>query len=1061
MASFGSFETDREVYSEPSYTVFSAKKAGDPKAEEYAIKVFSLHQLELGAETTTDLEPLVSDLERACVNRIAVQQKAASASAYVSPILETGKDDRGVWYATKFYPRSVNKIISGRVALNREALHHIIHCIAQGALDFKRSCGRSHGDIRPSNIQISRSQKLSDAEVVLSDPLPGGEAEATIYELSDLKAIGQILVQLVMQRELTDGAGWLILPILASPDWTRLFLKDTDRWLALCNRLLDPHLALDQITLEQLIAELEQLQPKPPVSGRVIVAAVVLLVLLGVGTFFLLRRSNEGRLELASDPPGAEIKLEVEGQVQSRGRTPLDQPSLLLTLPKGNYKGWAEYPGLPGQTNDLIVEGGKTRKYEFLFPYGRVQISSTPTNAAVELDGKAVGFTPYTSPALAPGPQVYFLRLTNHQPAKISVLVSSNRQVVSKEMNLIRMKADDGVVEFRSVPDHAMLKEGTTKLQEEPTPFFKTLPAGRHTITAELEDWPPLTREIEVVRGENPPVDFYFPHGIAEFNVTPEGAEILVNDKPFGPRRQKRLPPSDHYTVLVTNLGYYSFSTNIAVTESNVTRLSVSLKPMLGIVEFTSKPTGAAIFEAKAPDKELGRTQAGRPLSKTFPPGSYSFIARFEGLDEVRSKPVEVAMGSTIPLELRFSYGTVQFDTEPGGADVLIGGRKMTTPYVHLQKPGPVTYRVELADYYPEAGTKELSPGAIIPLSFRLRPKDVSVVLRSVPSGAQYYMAEILLSGTNEIYTLPWGPHTITARYPSLPGLPGLEPMTNSVEVDKNGTTTRKFEFNFATLDITNAEPEAKLLYQNQPITNLPARLFLKPDFQYKFELEYGTDFRTNLLPITLAAGKSFTPAITLPELRRIYTNSINMVLIRVNKNLYAGKFEVTEAEYRRVLGGALIGKPQQPVVDIKWADAVKFCDTLSGTDQEVLGRNKLPGWKYSLPTEAEWSSFAEPTAAVLDGSLFNRSLLQVPAEIDPGRKSASALGIYDLFGNAAEWCSGADNQPITMGGSVANAKPRPEDALAKLRAGNLPADTIASGSPIIGFRCVLKRPSQ
>src|ERR1043165_3552333 len=168
MPSFGSFEVEREIYSGPTYTVYSAKKSGD--ATEYAIKVFSVHHISLEPESATQLDPLLSDIEKACVERIAVQQKAAVSSKCVAPIFETGRDDRGVWYATSFYPRSVNKIISGRVALNREALQHIISSIAQGALDIKRACGRSHGEILPSNVQISRSERLVEADVMLSDP---------------------------------------------------------------------------------------------------------------------------------------------------------------------------------------------------------------------------------------------------------------------------------------------------------------------------------------------------------------------------------------------------------------------------------------------------------------------------------------------------------------------------------------------------------------------------------------------------------------------------------------------------------------------------------------------------------------------------------------------------------------------------------------------------------------------------------------------------------------------------------------------------------------------------
>ena len=288
MASFGSFETERETYSGPTYTVYSAKKQGEAKAE-YAIKVFSVHQISLEPESAEQLDPLLSDIERACVERIATQQKAAASSKFIAPIFETGRDERGVWYATSFYPRSVNKIISGRVALNREALQHIIFSIAHGALDIKRACGRSHGEILPSNVQISRSEKLVEADVVLSDPMPGGQAEAGRYELSDLRSVGRILLQLVARREIDHEGDFLILPILASPEWTQLFGKQADAWLAICNKLLDPNLSLEQLTLEQLVTELEKLQPETGIPPKVIIAAAAGVVVLGIVAFLIMR----------------------------------------------------------------------------------------------------------------------------------------------------------------------------------------------------------------------------------------------------------------------------------------------------------------------------------------------------------------------------------------------------------------------------------------------------------------------------------------------------------------------------------------------------------------------------------------------------------------------------------------------------------------------------------------------------------------------------------------------------------------------------------------------------
>ena len=100
MTAFGSFETDREIYSGPTYTVYSARKAGDLKAE-YAIKVFSIHRVGSEIEAAADLTPLMEDIEQSCVDRVAVQQKAAAASKYVTPVLESGHDERGVRHSRR------------------------------------------------------------------------------------------------------------------------------------------------------------------------------------------------------------------------------------------------------------------------------------------------------------------------------------------------------------------------------------------------------------------------------------------------------------------------------------------------------------------------------------------------------------------------------------------------------------------------------------------------------------------------------------------------------------------------------------------------------------------------------------------------------------------------------------------------------------------------------------------------------------------------------------------------------------------------------------------------
>src|SRR5579871_3784040 len=298
MASFGSFETEREVYSDPIYTVYSAIRSGDSKAD-YAIKVFSMQGMPLEPAAAEELAPLLGEIENSRTDAIRIQAKAAATSPFIAPVLLTGQDERGVWYVTKFFPRSVNRIISGRVALSGDAVRHIVTAISRGALDLKKVCGRSHGGILPSNVQISRSERLSEAEVVLSDPVPGGTDQAARFELSDLNAIGRILLQLVSQRALAES-DFLLLPILMSAEWTRVFGAEAETWLAICNRLLDPGLSLANYTLEQLVAELAALEPKQRFSPKWAIAAAAVVV-AGLAVLLLVKafsgHANKGQVD--------------------------------------------------------------------------------------------------------------------------------------------------------------------------------------------------------------------------------------------------------------------------------------------------------------------------------------------------------------------------------------------------------------------------------------------------------------------------------------------------------------------------------------------------------------------------------------------------------------------------------------------------------------------------------------------------------------------------------------------------------------------------------------------
>lgn len=89
---------------------------------------------------------------------------------------------------------------------------------------------------------------------------------------------------------------------------------------------------------------------------------------------------------------------------------------------------------------------------------------------------------------------------------------------------------------------------------------------------------------------------------------------------------------------------------------------------------------------------------------------------------------------------------------------------------------------------------------------------------------------------------------------------------------------------------------------------------------------------------------------------------------VTISKGFYIGMFEITQAEYEKVMGG----NPSYfkndlsrdfPVDTVSWNDAVNFCNKLSerenltacyvSSDTEIIWNKTANG--YRLPTEAEW----------------------------------------------------------------------------------------------------------
>lgn len=168
-------------------------------------------------------------------------------------------------------------------------------------------------------------------------------------------------------------------------------------------------------------------------------------------------------------------------------------------------------------------------------------------------------------------------------------------------------------------------------------------------------------------------------------------------------------------------------------------------------------------------------------------------------------------------------------------------------------------------------------------------------------------------------------------------------------------------------------------------------------------------------------------------------TNSIGMVLVLLPSGMWAGKYEVTQAEYLKVMGTnpSKSIEERQPVEKVSWNDAVEFTRKLTQLEQNSLPSGRI----YSLPTEKQWQEFlAGQKFEDLPGASISGP--SVVGQAGPPNK----LGLYDVLGNVWQWCldDAPGDQKLLKGGAF-NSRTNYNRTLR-------PDMTSAS----CGFRCVL-----
>jgi formylglycine-generating enzyme required for sulfatase activity len=257
----------------------------------------------------------------------------------------------------------------------------------------------------------------------------------------------------------------------------------------------------------------------------------------------------------------------------------------------------------------------------------------------------------------------------------------------------------------------------------------------------------------------------------------------------------------------------------------------------------------------------------------------------------------------------------------------------------------------------------------------------------------------------------------------------------------------------------------------------------------------------TLLIPCAAALALllgSQAPATTAPQAYResIPGTLVRFEMVRVPEGsvtiggkavqvpaFYIGKTEATWDMYdvfalgldvpKGSAGKDAIARPSQPysAPDYGWGHAgyPTISVTRDAAQRFAEWLSTRTGKKYRLPTEAEWQRAADLaagtaplTTARRDALAWHRGNSDTKAHA-VAAKTADALGLFDLFGNAAEWVVPADGSLVTRGGSFRDAPDAVGPSARALqddtwneRDPQLPKSTWwLSDGPFVGFRLV------
>lgn len=225
-------------------------------------------------------------------------------------------------------------------------------------------------------------------------------------------------------------------------------------------------------------------------------------------------------------------------------------------------------------------------------------------------------------------------------------------------------------------------------------------------------------------------------------------------------------------------------------------------------------------------------------------------------------------------------------------------------------------------------------------------------------------------------------------------------------------------------LDISVPDCSENISQQSVSFSNESAQTFApKKTSEVPTSLVKKTPEAPTPIVLTLDDGTKMTfmpiPAGTFimgsPKTEPGREDNENQVRVNITKPFYLAQTETTCGQYIAIMDddSPISDGKNDPVTNVLWKEAMTVCETLTKWAHD---KGLLSGWKFTLPTEAQWEYACRAGTTTAWSFGDNPKLSEMKEHMWYGeswgfgpypvaQKKPNAWGLYDMHGNVKEWC--------------------------------------------------------